>query len=89
MVAGLCLSYTDQLVEFFAIAGITALTIALLTVSFQAIKAALTNPVKNFELNGRGSTEVGGMKYDIGLPTSDLQLPLYDFAHPLFVIVHY
>ena len=31
----------------FAVAGILALLIALLTVSFQAIKAALTNPVKN------------------------------------------
>jgi ABC-type antimicrobial peptide transport system permease subunit len=30
----------------FAIAGITALAIALITVSFQAIKAALANPVK-------------------------------------------
>ncbi|HEU4903419.1 MAG TPA: FtsX-like permease family protein, partial [Flavisolibacter sp.] len=31
----------------FAATGITALVIALITVSFQAIKAALTNPVKN------------------------------------------
>ncbi|MBC7868043.1 MAG: FtsX-like permease family protein, partial [Gloeobacteraceae cyanobacterium ES-bin-316] len=31
----------------FAIAGFAALFIALLTVSFQAIKAALTNPVKS------------------------------------------
>ena len=31
----------------FAVAGIIALLIALLTVSFQAIKAALTNPVKS------------------------------------------
>lgn len=31
----------------FVVAGIIALLIALLTVSFQAIKAALTNPVKN------------------------------------------
>jgi putative ABC transport system permease protein len=31
----------------FAIAGVAALLIALLTVSFQAIKAALTNPVKS------------------------------------------
>jgi putative ABC transport system permease protein len=31
----------------FAVAGIVALLIALLTVSFQAIKAALTNPVKS------------------------------------------
>ena len=31
----------------FVIAGTTALLIALLTVSFQAIKAALTSPVKN------------------------------------------
>jgi putative ABC transport system permease protein len=31
----------------FAIAGITALLIALLTVSFQAIKAAIANPVKS------------------------------------------
>jgi len=31
----------------FALAGITALVIALATVSFQAIKAALMNPVKS------------------------------------------
>jgi putative ABC transport system permease protein len=31
----------------FALAGIIALLIALMTVSFQAIKAAITNPVKN------------------------------------------
>ncbi|MDB5222070.1 MAG: FtsX-like permease family protein [Chitinophagaceae bacterium] len=31
----------------FAVAGIAALLIALITVSFQAIKAALSNPVKN------------------------------------------
>jgi putative ABC transport system permease protein len=31
----------------FALAGLIALLIALLTVSFQAIKAALTNPVKS------------------------------------------
>ncbi len=30
----------------FVLAGVTVLTIALLTVSFQAIKAAMTNPVK-------------------------------------------
>jgi putative ABC transport system permease protein len=30
----------------FVMAGLTVMTIALLTVSFQAIKAALTNPVK-------------------------------------------
>jgi putative ABC transport system permease protein len=31
----------------FVLAGMTAMLIALITVSFQAIKAALTNPVKN------------------------------------------
>jgi putative ABC transport system permease protein len=31
----------------FALAGLGALTITLLTVSFQAIKAALINPVKS------------------------------------------
>ncbi len=31
----------------FAVAGVLAMTIALLTVSFQSIKAALTNPVKS------------------------------------------
>jgi len=31
----------------FVIAGVTAIAIALLTVSFQSIKAALTNPVKS------------------------------------------
>jgi putative ABC transport system permease protein len=33
--------------KFFAIAGIIALVIALVTVSFQAIKAAVANPVKS------------------------------------------
>ncbi len=33
--------------EVFALAGITALLIALITVSFQAIKAAIANPVKS------------------------------------------
>jgi putative ABC transport system permease protein len=32
---------------FFALAGVTAITIALLTVSYQAIRAALMNPVKS------------------------------------------
>jgi putative ABC transport system permease protein len=31
----------------FAVAGIAALLIALLTVSFQAVKAAISNPVKS------------------------------------------
>jgi len=31
----------------FIVAGITALVIALLTVSFQAIRAAIANPVKS------------------------------------------
>jgi putative ABC transport system permease protein len=31
----------------FAIAGFAALTIALITISFQAIKAAIANPVKS------------------------------------------
>jgi putative ABC transport system permease protein len=31
----------------FAIAGALALIIAMLTVSMQAIKAAITNPIKN------------------------------------------
>ncbi len=31
----------------FAIAGLTAICIALLTVSFQAVKAAVANPVKS------------------------------------------
>jgi putative ABC transport system permease protein len=31
----------------FVVAGLVALVIALLTVSFQAIKAALANPVKS------------------------------------------
>lgn len=34
---------------YFALAGIAALSIALLTVSFQAIKAALMNPVKSLK----------------------------------------
>ena len=36
-----------NIAEFFATAGIIALLIALITVSFQAIKAAVANPVKN------------------------------------------
>jgi putative ABC transport system permease protein len=31
----------------FAFAGMTAITIALVTISFQAIKAAIANPVKS------------------------------------------
>jgi putative ABC transport system permease protein len=31
----------------FIVAGITAVVIALITVSFQAIKAAVANPVKS------------------------------------------
>jgi ABC-type antimicrobial peptide transport system permease subunit len=31
----------------FAIAGIVAILIALVTISFQAIKAAIANPVKS------------------------------------------
>jgi len=31
----------------FVVAGVTALLIALITVSFQAIKAAIANPVKS------------------------------------------
>jgi putative ABC transport system permease protein len=31
----------------FAVAGISALLIAMLTVSFQAMKAAMVNPVKS------------------------------------------
>jgi putative ABC transport system permease protein len=33
----------------FALAGIISITIALLTISFQSIKAALANPVKNLK----------------------------------------
>jgi putative ABC transport system permease protein len=33
----------------FALAGVTALLIALLTVSSQAIKAAIANPVKSLK----------------------------------------
>jgi putative ABC transport system permease protein len=32
---------------FFAIAGLAALLISLFTVSFQAIKAAVANPIKS------------------------------------------
>jgi hypothetical protein len=31
----------------FVVAGVTALLIALLTISFQSIKAAIANPVKS------------------------------------------
>jgi putative ABC transport system permease protein len=33
----------------FALAGVISVTIALLTVSFQSIKAALTNPIKSLK----------------------------------------
>jgi putative ABC transport system permease protein len=33
--------------EIFLVAGLLAMAIALLTVSFQAIKAAVANPVKS------------------------------------------
>jgi putative ABC transport system permease protein len=33
--------------EIFGFAGLIAISVALITVSFQAIKAAATNPVKN------------------------------------------
>jgi putative ABC transport system permease protein len=34
----------------FALAGVAALLIALITVSFQAIKAAIANPVKSLRM---------------------------------------
>jgi len=34
---------------FFALAGLVTLAVALLTVSYQAIKAALMNPVKSLK----------------------------------------
>ncbi len=37
----------DVTVWVFVLAGVIALFIALLTVSFQAMKAALSNPVKS------------------------------------------
>ncbi len=37
--------------EIFAAAGIMALLIAIITVSFQAVKAALANPVKSLKAN--------------------------------------
>jgi putative ABC transport system permease protein len=33
--------------KFFAVAAVMALAIALFTISFQAIKAAIANPVKS------------------------------------------
>jgi putative ABC transport system permease protein len=45
MVAGLSNWATNNV--FLNYAGILALSIALLTVSFQAIRAALANPVKS------------------------------------------
>jgi len=35
----------------FIMAGVAAILIAILTVSFQAIKAAISNPVKNLRNN--------------------------------------
>jgi ABC-type antimicrobial peptide transport system permease subunit len=43
-------SYTYRIdIEWwvFALAGIASIVIAILTVSYQAIKAAIANPVKN------------------------------------------
>jgi putative ABC transport system permease protein len=39
--------HTNVSVWVFALAGFCALAIALFTVSFQAIKAAIANPVKS------------------------------------------
>jgi putative ABC transport system permease protein len=47
LAAGFCLPINIQW-WVFIVAGIAALFIALATVSFQAIKAALANPVKSF-----------------------------------------
>jgi putative ABC transport system permease protein len=38
---------TDIKLWTFLVAGVLAIAIALITVSFQSIKAALTNPVKS------------------------------------------
>jgi len=46
LVGAICLSVTISW-WMFAVAGFIALSIALMTVSFQSIKAALANPVKN------------------------------------------
>jgi hypothetical protein len=37
----------DRQFSFLNLAGLSALLITLLTVSFQAIKAALTNPIRS------------------------------------------
>jgi putative ABC transport system permease protein len=50
MVKGFCLPDRNQW-WVFALAGAFAVLIALLTVSFQAIKAALANPVKSLRRN--------------------------------------
>ena len=34
-------------VWIFAVAGLGAMSIALLTISFQSVKAAIANPIKN------------------------------------------
>ena len=47
MVTGFCLSYQYQLVGFCSRQVTAAVSIALITVSFQAIKAAIANPVKS------------------------------------------
>jgi putative ABC transport system permease protein len=46
MAGRLCLSYSIGL-WVFAIAGVAAIGIAFATISYQAIKAALANPVKS------------------------------------------
>jgi hypothetical protein len=38
-------------VEVFTVTGISLLLITILTISFQAIKAALANPIKSLRLN--------------------------------------
>ena len=46
MAAGFCVQI-DIGWTVFVIAGVAAILIALITVSFQAIKAAIANPVKS------------------------------------------
>ena len=49
----------------FALAGIIALLIALVTVSFQAIKAAIANPVKSLRTENNVTSDVAGFQNQI------------------------
>ena len=50
LAAGLCY-YIDIEWWVFVLAGLLAIVIALATISYQALRAALSNPVRSFDRN--------------------------------------